>query len=323
VEEIEEMLRRRLGWNEVMMSDIMWRYIGINVDEYIAYGIDPNTWLDALYRLTAGNAYWFGLQEGDMYIRKVHQRIEIELGTTNPIDAILFAMLTKTIAIPSIYIAWIRNRITWLGVFYYLYLKYWPWYNMDYRAISGFDKDNLLKFIAGLFDSDGIIASAKENKSYYRLDVRIAACRQCEDFLTFIKDEIHEKLGIIGKVKVQRTDSILQFRGTHAVELVRYMLPHIRHPMKRLRAVLYLMYYDKELTVKDYQYLYEPLKYDDGINDPKRYRAAYVLAQAAPQTHTHGEASPVKSPRLTIKNRVPARRITKLLSAYDNLTSGP
>ena len=290
VEEIEEILGRRLGWNEIMMSNIMWRYIGVNVNVFLDYGIDPNAWLQTLSNLSINDPYWLGMQEGDMYIRKVDQHIEIELSTTNPVSAILFGMLMKKLATPSIHIAWERKRITYLKVFYHLSLKYWPWYNIDYRIISSFNRDDVLKFIAGLFDSDGTITSyyVKESKGY-RLEVRISACKRCVDILTFIKNEVRKKLGIIGDVVVREKDSILQFRYTHAVELVRYTMPYIRHPIRRLRAALYLMYYDKELTIKDYQYLYETLKYSNSVNDPKRYRAVDALTQAAPQTHTHGE----------------------------------
>jgi len=312
VEEIEEILRRRLGWNEIAMSNIMWRYIGVNVNVFLDYGIDPNAWLQTLSNLSINDPYWLGMQEGDMYIRKVDQHIEIELSTTNPVSAILFGMLMKKLATPSIHIAWERKRITYLKVFYHLSLKYWPWYNIDYRIISSFNRDDVLKFIAGLFDSDGTITSyyVKESKGY-RLEVRISACKRCVDILTFIKNEVRKKLGIIGDVVVREKDSILQFRYTHAVELVRYTMPYIRHPIRRLRAALYLMYYDKELTIKDYQYLYETLKYSNSVNDPKRYRAVDALTQAAPQTHTHGEASPVKSLRLIIKNRVKTHMKTR------------
>jgi hypothetical protein len=61
------------------------------------------------------------------------------------------------------------------------------------------------------------------------------------------------------------------------------------HPLKRLRAEVYLRYYDKELTIKEYEYLYEPLKYDNNGNDPKRNHATDALTRAAPQTHTHGK----------------------------------
>ena len=89
--------------------------------------------------------------------------------------------------------------------------------------------------------------------------------------------------------------------------------------MKRLRAEVYLRYYNKELTIREFEHFYEPLKYDNNGNDPKRYHAADMLTQAAPQTHTHGEASPVKSPRLAIKNRVKTymKTRTKKLKACD------
>ena len=61
------------------------------------------------------------------------------------------------------------------------------------------------------------------------------------------------------------------------------------YPLRRLRAEVYLRYYDKELTIKEYEYLYEPLKYDNNGNDPKRNHATDALTRAAPQTHTHGK----------------------------------
>jgi hypothetical protein len=47
------------------------------------------------------------------------------------------------------------------------------------------------------------------------------------------------------------------------------------------------------------------------INNLKRHHGLKTLIQTTPQTHTHGEASPVKSPRLAIKNRVKTNMKTR------------
>jgi hypothetical protein len=66
---------------------------------------------------------------------------------------------------------------------------------------------------------------------------------------------------------------------------MKYVLQYLRHPLRRIRAELYLRYYNKELSREELQRLYVPLKYDD----LKRNHAVDAFVQRAPQTHTHGE----------------------------------
>jgi hypothetical protein len=61
VKKIEDLLRKRFGWDEVIMSNIMWRYIGVNIDELLDHGINPNTWINALNGLSTEDPYWFGV----------------------------------------------------------------------------------------------------------------------------------------------------------------------------------------------------------------------------------------------------------------------
>ena len=41
VKEIEDLLREKFGWDEIKMCEEMWRFIGVNVDEFRRHGIEP------------------------------------------------------------------------------------------------------------------------------------------------------------------------------------------------------------------------------------------------------------------------------------------
>jgi len=285
--EIEEILRRRLGWNEIMMDNIMWRFIGVNANVFLDYGIDPHIWLQSLNGLgDLENEYWFGAANGDLYIMKWRQQFEVFTGTSSAPGVFYFLKLMETIKRPSVKIVRIGNYIE---VQFYVLLRHWPWYNVNYEAIKDFNTNGLARYLAGLLDTDGSVISNYEEKKYYRLEIRISACKNCDGFLKYLRSVVYEKLGIRGNVSRSVKSSELRFQNRQAVELFRYIRQYVIHPLKRLRAEVYLRYYDKELTIKEYEYLYEPLKYDDNGNDPKRNHAVDALTQAAPQTHTHGE----------------------------------
>jgi len=50
VKEIEDLLRR-LGWSEVGMCEELWRFVGVDVDEFRRHGIEPCAWLEGLESL--------------------------------------------------------------------------------------------------------------------------------------------------------------------------------------------------------------------------------------------------------------------------------
>ncbi|WP_143701486.1 hypothetical protein [Vulcanisaeta sp. EB80] len=50
VKEIEDLLRR-LGWSEVRMCEEVWRFVGVDVDEFRKYGIESCAWLEGLESL--------------------------------------------------------------------------------------------------------------------------------------------------------------------------------------------------------------------------------------------------------------------------------
>jgi len=69
VEEIEKALRERLGWNEIVMDNIMWKYIGVSVNELITYGIDAHAWIEILRHLSINDTYMLGAVHGDVFVR--------------------------------------------------------------------------------------------------------------------------------------------------------------------------------------------------------------------------------------------------------------
>ena len=112
VEEIEKVLRERLGWNEVVMDNIMWRFIGVNANAFLDYGIDPHMWLQSLNELgDLENEYWFGAANGDLYIMKWRQQFEVFTGTSSTLGVFYFLKLMETIKRPSVKIVRIGNYV--------------------------------------------------------------------------------------------------------------------------------------------------------------------------------------------------------------------
>jgi hypothetical protein len=67
VKEIEDLLRR-FGWSEVGMCEELWRFVGVDVDEFRRHGIEPCTWLEGLESLRdLRRPYWFGLRVSDKH----------------------------------------------------------------------------------------------------------------------------------------------------------------------------------------------------------------------------------------------------------------
>ena len=321
VEEIEKVMRERLGWNEIVMSNVMWRFIGVNVDELIAYGINPHEWIEILSHISINDPYMLGAVHGDVYVKPTSCCYEVSAHTTSTTGVMYFERLMRTIKTPSVIFATWRKKpnVIYVRFFVKIGKSEWPWYGKGYEAISSFNTSELLRYLAGLVDTDGIVTS--EKRSYgYRFEIDITSANI--EFLKHLRNIIFERLGISGHVHVDESSknaNELRFRTWQAVQLYEELRQYLAHPMKRLRAETYVKYYNKEVSEAEYQRFYEQFKYHHGFGDPKRYRAAILLTQAAPQTHTHGEA-PIKSPRLVIKNRVKTYMKTRMkkLKACDD-----
>jgi hypothetical protein len=48
VKEIEDLLRKEFSWSEVKMCEELWRFVGVDVNEFRMHGIEPCVWLEGL-----------------------------------------------------------------------------------------------------------------------------------------------------------------------------------------------------------------------------------------------------------------------------------
>jgi hypothetical protein len=273
-----------------MMSNIMWRYIGINVDELIAYGIDPHAWIEILRHISINNTYMLDAVHGDVYARPTTYCYEVSAATTSTSGVLYFERLMRRIKMPSVELTTRRRTPNVVYVRFYVKLRKseWPWYGKGYETISSFNARELLRYLSGLIDTDGSVTILRERYGY-KIEISIASADT--KLLKLLKNMVYERLGISGHINVDKRSvsaNKLRFRSLQAVQLYEGLRQYLAHPMKRLRAEVYLRYYNKELTIKEFEHFYELLKYDNNGNDPKRYHAADILTQAAPQTHTHG-----------------------------------
>jgi len=170
----------------------------------------------------------------------------------------------------------------------------WPWptrlsTNELKEIIENFDDEELAMFVAGLIDGDGSIRF--KGTAF----VIITTCKACpKRIIDVLKEVIVRRFGIVGSINSYETEDALTFNDEDAVRLLRRVVKYIHHPLRRLRAELILALYDGRISPEELEELYKIIKYERGRDDVKRNRGLEVLAQAAPQTHTHGDKQPIK-----------------------------
>ena len=300
VKQLEDLLRG-MGWSEVRMCEELWRFIGVDVDEFRMHGIEPCIWLEGLEELSnLRNPYWLGMASSDLVIVKLSESIGLKLNTTNTVDAVFFLKILSMIKTPSLKIKqergtpgmkYVHERIS-LGYYVYLGVNEWPWpielnTNELERALDGFSDEELAEFIAGEIDGDGSVWYDDE-KGY--VAAAISACKACPKriVLDVLKEVITKRFGIVGTIDHFETADVLVFRSEKAVKLLRRVVKYIHHPLRRLRVELILALYDGKISKDVFTRLYKQTEYEQGRNDIKRNHGLDVLARAAPQTHTHG-----------------------------------
>jgi hypothetical protein len=305
IEKIEGILREKFGWDEHVMCEAMWRYIGVDVNELRAHGVDPCAWLEDLEELSdLTDPYWFGLQVTDFFFekRKSIDYNELEVATTSTVGVIYFLSILRIIKTPHLYIR--RTRIpTAKHVQEAYHLTFtingikWPWIINPSRdefekILNTFDDEKFLKFLAGALDGDGtIICNRKETgSSVYQVIVAITAGKNSNKiYLNILLSHIAARFGVTGKIYTWGHESALMFTGKNAIKLLSRLVRFIRHPIKKIKAMLILAFFKGKIDAKTFERLYEMVKYKVGEPDVKRDRALGVTIQAAPQTHTHGE----------------------------------
>jgi hypothetical protein len=302
VKRIEDLLRGRLGWDEVKTCEELWRFVGVDVNEFRKYGIEPCVWLNGLETLNdLRNPYWLGLRASDLAVRRHGNAIGLVLRTSNSISALFFPKILSIIKTPSLEIEWDTGRLTIKYVSKPIILSYridlsvntWPWpikLDIDVleRILNGFSNEELAMFIAGLIDGDGIV--------YYKFEVKeviveVAVCKNCpKRFIpSVLKKVIAERFGIVGNDYSDEKTILLSFNGKNAIKLLKRIMKYMHHPLRRLRAELILTLYDGRISPEEFERLYEQIKYKLGEPDIKHNHGLEALIRAAPQTHTHGE----------------------------------
>jgi hypothetical protein len=299
VKEIENLLRERFSWDKVRMCEEMWRFIGVDVNEFRRHGIEPCAWLSGLELLSdLRRPYWLGLRASDLVIEIFDDKTRLMLRTTNAVSAIFFPMLLSAIKTPSLKIMRGRgapgmkyvSRPIELEYYIDLGVDVWPWpikfsAGELERILDGFSDEELAEFIAGLIDGDG---SVQYEETAY---VKISACKSCpkKAILDVLKEVIARRFGITGSINSEGTTDVLKFSAERAVKLLRRVAKYMHHPIRRLRAELILAYYDGKISKDEFTKLYEQTEYELGAQDVKRNHALEAATQAAPQTHTHGD----------------------------------
>ncbi|MFP3173544.1 MAG: hypothetical protein RXR44_03155 [Vulcanisaeta sp.] len=305
VKDLENLLGERFGWSEVRMCEELWKFVGVDVNEFSRHGIEPCSWFNGLEKLSdLRRPYWLGLRASDLATGKLNDKIALEIGTTNSIDAVFFPVLLGTIKTPGLAIKWKKSMPAAkyvsksIGLSYYIDLgiNEWPWpTGLDAdefeRILNAFSDEELAEFIAGEMDGDGVVLYNHEN-GY--VAVSITACKNCPKrlILDVLKEVIARRFGIVGNDGSLGGAYALVFGGEDAVKLLRRVVKYIHHPLRRLRAELILAHYEGRIDDEELEELYKMTKYEQGKDDIKRNRGLEALARAAPQTHTHGDLDP-------------------------------
>ena len=306
VKKIEDLLREKFGWDEIKMCEALLKYIGVDVNKFRKYSVEPCSWLVGLETLSnLRRPYWLGMAKSDLMVGKLDNKIRLILKTTNAIDAIFFVKILNIIKTPSLIIdresgaptaKYVFAPIN-LSYFIYLGINAWPWpielgaYELK-KVLNSFSDEEFAEFVAGEIDGDGaVIYYYNDETASESVFVYITACRDCPKRINLdvLKEIIAERFGIVGTINQLETDDALVFYGKNAVELLRRIIKYMHHPIRRLRAELILVYYDGKISREELMKLYKPTKYRRRGPDVKRNNALEVLVRAAPQTHTHGD----------------------------------
>jgi len=305
VKRIKDLLREKFGWSETKMCEELFKFIGIDVEAFRRYGIEPCIWLEGLEELSdLKKPYWFGLRTSDLSVKEFGDIISLEIDTTGSVDAVFFPTLLNTVKTPSLIVKrergapavkYVQKQIV-LTFYVDLGVNKWPWPmklsdDEFERILNGFSDEELAEFVAGVVDGDGsVVYYYNDNDETELVFVYITACKACPKriVLDVLKEIIAKRFGIIGTINQLENADALVFRGRNAVKLLRHITRYLHHPLRRLRAELILAYYDGRISREELMELYKPTRYEQGRDDIKRNRGLEVLVRAAPQTHIHG-----------------------------------
>ncbi len=286
---IEDLLREKLGWNEIKMCEELWRFVGVNVEAFRRYGVEPCDWVHAEF----DDVYFMGIVLSDLHVNFVkfdkNKYVNASLCTSNAIGTVLFSLLLQPIQRPSISIRWFGKETGIVEVEYFVTVRADKWWTNREELIGrvrALGPVDIPKLIAGVIDGDGTI---RYDFNESRPIIEFTTCKACRKrvFLDALQETL-EKIGIDGKIYESGRKAVLMVYGENAIKLLRLIMPYLRHPLRRLRAKLILMLYEGRIDYETFTELYEQTKYELGGTDVKRNNALAAAARATPQTHTHG-----------------------------------
>jgi hypothetical protein len=284
------------------MCETLLIYIGVNVETFRRYGVEPCIWLEGINELgNLRNPYWLGLTKSDLTVEKMNRGIVLVISTTNTIDAVFFAVLLGAVKVPSLEIKWGRiipgtkyiSKSISTSFYIILGIDEWPWSiklsaNDLEKILNSLSDEGLAMFIAGMIDGDGMVYYDGKDAV-----VRIITCKACPKrlILDVLRDTIARRFGIVGTIDHIGATDILRFYGEKAVRLLRLIRSFVHHPLRRLRIELFLALHDRKISREAFEELYKMTEYELGGPDVKHNNALEILTRAAPQTHTHGGKS--------------------------------
>jgi hypothetical protein len=285
IDSIEEMLRHDFGWSERFMCEKMWKFVGVDVDAFREYSVDPCQWLNALTAKELNDTRWLGWYITDMVIKTKRHTLYLRLNTTNTISAIHFVTILKQIQTPNINMN--RKSKTKIGTEYFIRIPRtsWPWPLDKAEAISmlrRLGKVDLRKALAAATDGDGSV-------NYYGGVAIFNITFGVNDIyeVNILGEILQQYFGVTALITRNEEHGYMNMRlnGNDAVSVLGEIVPFMTHPLRRLRADLILVNENGELSQGEFEKLYDMTKYR-GMNDIKRKHAIEVLTQAAPQTTT-------------------------------------
>ncbi len=284
----EQVLRHRFSVDEVRECDGMFKYYGIDVKYLRGLGIEPCAYLHSRKPTWP---YWAGLYVTDLYVEPRDDMYQVSFDTSNGSGLLMALNTLNELGAPSIVIRWHRrggaphakymsgNEVRIKTI---IYTSNWPWDNKDsmIKEITGFNRNDLIEFLAGAIDGDGYITIT----SSARPIISITSGTGKYAWLKELRREIINKLGIQCTIKPTRnieTNELVYLLEIRNDAILREVEPYLRHPIRKLRAKLIIEYLSNRLSHEQFSKAYKQTKYRINQQDNKHNSVLYVAVHAS------------------------------------------
>ena len=283
----EQVLRYRFGVDEVRECDGMFRYYGVDVRYLRDLGIEPCAYLHSKKPTWP---YWAGLYATDLYVEPRDDMYQVSFDTSNGSGLLMALNTLNELGMPSIVIRWHRKGAPHakyvsgdeVRIKTIIYTNNWPWESKDsmIKQVAGFNRDELIEFLAGAIDGDGYITIT----SSARPIIYITSGANKYTWLRELRREIINKLGISCTIKPMhnvRTNELTYLLEIRNDAVLRAVEPYLHHPVRKLRARLIIEHLSGRLSHEQFSRAYEQTKYKINQQDNKHNSALYVAIHAS------------------------------------------